>query len=179
MPISMPPTTNSYANQVMIVLSERPADPAAPTLAELNAGLFISCHTYGTVNVQPEQATGQGPRKSCTRVVPTELGSVTYPAFDVQYSYVPQGMGTPGAPGNEAVEELIEGTSKDVYIAEGLDGKTDALVEGDVVNHYYVDCGVQRRGYTGDGEFDKNAVTQSLVLKDGAEPDYDIVAPAA
>lgn len=179
MPISMPPTTNSYANQVMVVLDTPPANPLLPTLAEINAGLFISCHTYGSTNIQPEQSTGQGPRKSCTRVVPTELGSVTFPAIEVQYSYVPQEMGTPGAAGNEAVEALVEGVSKHIYIAEGVDGKASALATGDVVNHYYVDAGVQRRGYTGDGEFDKNAVSQALILKDGSEPDYDIVLPAA
>lgn len=178
MPITMPPTTNSYAAQVMVILSTPPANPLQPTLVEINAGEFLACHAYGAANVQPEQSTGQGPRKSCTRVVPTELGSITYPAIDIQYSYMPQEMGTPGAPGNEAIELLIEGTLKHLYLAEGIDGKTSALAAGDVVNHYYTECGVQRRGYTGDGEFDKNAVTQAMILKDGSEPDYDIVLAA-
>ena len=174
MPVNMPPTTSSYGKQVIVVLSTPPVNPKQPTLAEINAGLFLACHIYGQMAVMPEQSTGQGPRKGCTIVVPTELGSVTYPSMVVQYSYIPQKMGTAASLGNEAVEALTQGSNKHIYIADGIDGKTSALVANDVVTHIYVELGVQRRGYTGDGEFDKNAVTQAMVLKDGAEPDYNI-----
>lgn len=179
MTLLMPTTVKSQGNTVLIALATPPANPAAPTKAELNAGEFIICHIYGDFVATPAQNVGEGPRKGCTRVVPKQFGNVTYDISDIQYSYNPQELGTPGAAGNEAFELLAPGT--ELYLAEGvgLDGKTDALATGDVVNLYHVETGEQRRGRTGDGEYDEFSVTQSLVMVDGAEPQYDYVVPAA
>lgn len=179
MPLSMPETVKSQGNKVLIVLTTPPASPSAPTKAELNAGEFITCHVYGSFSASPTQNTGEAPRKLCSRVVPQQLGNVTYTINDIQYSYVPQDAGTPGAAGNEAFDALPEGA--DVYLVEGdgLDGKTSALATGDLVNIYHVEAGVQRRGMTGDGEFDEFSVTQSFVLVDGSEPQYDYATPAS
>lgn len=179
MTVVMPEEVSSQGNKILIVLDTPPAVPSAPTKAELNAGLFVQCHIYGNFSGTPTQNVGSGPQKMCTKVTPQELGNITYEIADVQYSYVPQKMGTPGSAGNEAIEALTPGT--DVYVAEGvgIDGKTGALDTGDVVNLYHLECGVQRRGQTGDGEFDRFSVTQSFVLKNGAEPTFDYVVPAA
>ena len=179
MTVMMPETVQSQGNKILIVLTTPPAIPSQPTIAELNAGLFVQCHLYGDFSGTPNQNKGEGPRKMCTRVVPQELGNVTYDLADWQYSYVPQAMGTPGADGNEAVEALTPGTDVHVYEGPGIDGKTGAVVADDIVNHWHLDCGVQRRGQTGDGEFDQFAVSQSFVMSNGAEPDYDIVVAAA
>lgn len=179
MTVVMPETVKSQGNKVLIVLDAPPAVPGAPTKAELNAGLFVQCHIYGTFSGTPSQEVGAAPQKMCTKVTPRQLGNVTYEIADVQYSYVPQKMGTPGSPGNEAVEALTPGT--DVYVVEGagIDGTTGALDTGDVVNLYHLDCGVQRRGQTGDGQFDEFSVTQSFVMSNGEEPTFDYVVPAA
>lgn len=177
--VQMPNTVKSDGNKILIVLTTPPAAPAAPTLAELNAGLFVQCHLYGNFSGTPSQNTGEAPKKMCTRVVPQQLGNVTYQIADVQYSYDPQAMATPGADGNEAIEALTPGTDVYVYEGPGIDGKTGAVTAGDVLNAYHLDCGVQRRGQTGDGEFDEFSVTQSFVMSNGEEPIFDYVVPAA
>lgn len=169
MPVSLPPTTSALGNQTIIVLDTAPANPAAPTKAELNAGLFAQCHIYGRLNAQSTQATVEAPRKGCSKVAAQRLGLVTYPGFDIQYSYVPQELGTPGADGNELYELLVPDTEVYVYLAEGLDGEdTAALATGDVVNQgFRVQVGEHREGVTGDGEGDDMAVMQTLVPQDG------------
>jgi hypothetical protein len=37
-----------------------------------------------------------------------------------------------------------------------------------VVDVYLMSCGVQRKGQTGDGEFDELSVTQSLIVTGGS-----------
>lgn len=179
MPLTMPDTVKSQGNSVLVALTTPPAVPAAPTLAELNAGEFITCHIYGDFGATPTQNVGEAPRKMCARSVPQEFGNVTYTVSDIQYSYVPQEAGTPGAAGNEAMEALATGAT--IYLVEGagLDGKTSALASGDVVNIYKVEAGEQRRGRTGDGEYDQFSIVQSFIMADGAEPQYDYVVPAA
>ena len=179
MPLTQPTTVKSQGNTTLIVLTTPPAVTTAPTLAELNAGEFITCHVYGDFGATPTQNVGSAPRKMCSRVEPQQLGNITYAINDISYSYDPQGVGTPGGAGNEAFEALTEGSQ--VYLVEGpgLDGLTSALAQNDVVNIYHVECGVQRRGRTGDGEFDEFNIQQSFVMVDGAEPQYDYEVPAA
>lgn len=178
MTVSMPETVKSQGSKILIVLTTPPANPATPTKAELNAGLFVQCHLYGDFSGMPSQNVGEGPRKMCSRVVPKQLGNTTYDIADVQYSYVPQSMGTPGALGNEAIEAFASGTDVHVYEGPGIDGALGAVAASDVLTGYHLDCGEQRRGQTGDGEFDEFAVTQSFVLANGSTPIYDIVTPA-
>ena len=179
MPLSMPATVKSQGFTTLIVLTTPPAVPSAPTKAELNAGEFITCHIYGEFGATPSQNVGSSPRKMCSRVEPQQLGNVTYSINDIQYSYNPQEAASPGGDGNEAFDALAEDAL--VYLVEGpgLDGTSSVLATADVVNIYYVECGVQRRGRTGEGEFDEFSVTQSFVMVDGAEPQYDYAVPAA
>lgn len=179
MPLSLPPTTKSLGNSVIIVLTTPPASATAPTKAELNAGKFITCHLWGEDTLfTPSQGTVDGPRKRCSKVVPKELGTTTYDVTDLQYSYVPQKTTTPGAAGNEAFEALDEGAIVYLVEGDGLDGKTSALATADVISFGQVECGVQRRGRTGDGEADDFSVMQSFVLVDGASPVFDYAVPA-
>lgn len=179
MPLAMPNTTPSQGNTVLIVLD---APPAATnyTLAELNAGTFITCHVYGDFSAPPNQSVGESPRKMCKKVNPQRLGNVTYTISDVQYSYFPQGLNAPGEDGNEAMEALPEGAERWLIELPGVDGETSALqASTGVYNKYHVECGVQRRGRTGDGEYDEFSITQSFVMWEGAEPEYDKSVPAA
>ena len=163
------PTASALASQLVIVLTTPPAaSTGIPTLTEVNAGLAAQCFTYGRFNVTPSQNTGEGPRKSCRRTSPTELGLITYPAIDVQYSYLPQELGTPGHLGNKLYEALEPGTIVTVVTVDGLDAETTtALAAGDVGDVYLVEVGARRKGSTGDGEFDKLSTTQSLVIQGG------------
>lgn len=179
MPLTPPVTIKSQGNTTLIVLTTPPAVTTAPTKAELNAGKFITCHVYGDFGATPTQNTGSAPRKMCSRVEPQQLGNVTYTINDISYSYNPQAAAAPAGAGNTAFDALTEGAL--VYLVEGpgIDGLTSVLAEDDVINLYYVECGVQRRGRTGDGEFDEFNITQSFVMVDGAEPQYDYEVPAA
>lgn len=169
-PLVAPPTDKSLANQTIVVHKTAPAATTGiPTLAEVNAALFAALHIYGSFNVTPNQNTGEGPRKLGSLFSPTQLGIVTYPAVDVQYSYKPQLLGTPDSPGNELYEALVPGTRRTVTVLNGKLGSSDQVAANDVANIYLVECGVYREGQTGDGEFDELSTTQALVVV-GGEP---------
>lgn len=179
MTVSLPETVKSQGFTRLLVLSTAPADAAELVIAELTAGEIITCHIYGDFSATPTENVGSAPRKMCSRTSPQQFGEVTYPINDIQYSYVPQELGTPGAPGNEAFEALPPGTEKWLVEAPGLDGRTVPFVAADLGNVYHVKCGIQRRGRTGDGEFDEFSITQSFIMADGAEPLYDVPVVAA
>lgn len=180
MPVSLPVTTTSLGNKVIIVLSTAPASPAAPTKAELNAGLFAQCHVYGLPNAQPTQNVGSAPKKLCAKIEEDRLGTTKFPAFEVQYSYIPQKTTTPGSAGNELYEKLVPGTTRYVYILDGLDGQaTSALATADVVNHgFKVTVGEQREGQTGEGDFDEFSTTQTLAPV-GGRLNHNYATPAS
>lgn len=179
MPVQ-PPTTSLFGKQVAVILTTPPANEDTPTLTELNAGLFISCHTYGMLSQQPEQESGTAPRKTCAKTQDTRLGPVTWPLIELQYSYRPQEAATPGAEGNEAYEALVPGTEVRAYFLDGLDGEnTDALVAGDVINRGFVcTVGEYREGPTGDDAFAEAAVNQGLAPRGGAKL-HNYAVPAA
>ena len=170
MPLSLPPTTKAFANKVVVVLDTAPAATTGiPTSTEVNAAFFAALHMYTPFSVTPSQNSGEGPRKLGSRFTPTELGMVTYPAVEVQYSYVPQSLGTPGAAGNELYELMTPGEVLTIAVFDGLDGELDAIPADAIGDVYLVECGVRRKGSTGEGEFDHLSVTQTLVIK-GGEP---------
>lgn len=171
MPLVSPPTTKSLGQKTVVILTTPPAaSTGIPILTEANAGVFGSLHFYGSLNVTPNQNTGEGPRKLGSKFTPTQLGQVTYPAVDAQYSYLPQKVGTASTPGNEMYEALVPGSKVTVLVFDGLDGQTDIVTATDVCSGIYLmECGVYRPGETGEGEFDEKSVTQSLVVV-GAEP---------
>ncbi len=170
MPLTPPPTETSLGRKVVVILEDPPAAPTGiPTLTEINAAFFAQYHMYTPFNVMPDQNTGQGPRKLGARVQPTKKGLVTYPAVDVQYSYLPQQVGTPGAAGNELYELLEEDVIRTAVVFNGLDGDLDAIPANAVGDVYLIDPGVKRKGETGEGEFDEFSTTQTCVIA-GGEP---------
>jgi hypothetical protein len=170
MPLVMPPKSTALGKKSVIILTEPPAAPdGIPTLAEANAGVFASLHIHGDFAVTPTQNTGEGPRPLGSKFSPTELGLVNYPATDVQYSYKPQLVGTPGSAGNEVYEALVPGTQPTVIVLNDVDGDIDAITAENIGDVFLMECGVRRKGASGDGEFDVQTVTQSLVTV-GGEP---------
>lgn len=172
MPISLPPTEKALGRKVVVFLDTPPAATSGiPTLVEVNAGLQASLHLYTPFNVTPNQNTGEGPRKLGAKTAPTENGIVTYPAVEVQGSYLPQELGTPGAVGNEVYEMFkdAEGERITAVVFDGLDGDVDPIPANAVGDVYLVEPGVIRKGATGDGEFDHLSFTSSLVIA-GGEP---------
>lgn len=174
MPISLPPTEKALGRKVVVFLDTPPAaGTGIPTLVEVNAGLQASLHLYTPFNVQPTQNTGEGPRKLGAKTVPQQNGTVTYPAADVQGSYLPQSLGTPGAVGNEVYEmfKTVEAASDTLtaVVFDAIDGDIETLLANSVGDVYLVEPGVIRKGATGEGEFDEIAFNCSLVIK-GGEP---------
>lgn len=170
MPLVMPPTVKSLGAKSVVILTTPPAaGTGIPTTTEVNAGVFASLHIYGDFNVTPTQNTGEGPRPIGAEQVPTELGLVNYPAVTVQYSIVPQELGTPGADGNEVYEALVPGDQVTVVVLDGYDGEASAVANGDVVDVFLMECGIRAKGSTGSGEYDKAAATSQLIVV-GGEP---------
>ncbi|HEY0891238.1 MAG TPA: hypothetical protein VGE38_16675 [Nocardioides sp.] len=170
MPLVNPPTVKALGQKAVVILTTPPAAATGiPTVTEVNAGVFGSLHFYGDFNVTPTQNTGEGPKKLGSKFVPTQLGQVSFPAVDAQYSYLPQEVGTPGTDGNEVYEALVPGDRVTVVVLDGVDGEVSAVTAGDIADIYLMECGVRRKGQTGDGEFDEKSVTQSLIVV-GGEP---------
>ncbi|HEY9394518.1 MAG TPA: hypothetical protein VIP58_10265 [Nocardioides sp.] len=176
----MPPTQKSLGNKLVVFLTTPPAATTGiPTVTEVNAALFAGCHIFGDFNVTPSQNTGEGPRKMCSRNSPTELGLVTFPAVDVQYSYMPQELGTPGADGNEVYEALDPDAVITAVVLAGIEGTVGAVATGDIADIYEMTVGARRKGATGDGEFDQLSTTQSLIVNGGVAIAEDHAMAAA
>lgn len=174
MPISAPPTAKALGRKVVVFVDTPPAAASGiPTLVEVNAGMQSSLHVYTPFNVTPTQNTGEGPRKVGAKTAPQQNGLVTYPAVEVQGSYLPQKLGTPGAVGNELYELVKSAIDNDdkitAVVFDDLDGDTDPIPANAVGDVYLVEPGVIRKGQTGDGEFDEFSFTTSLVIS-GGEP---------
>jgi len=180
MAITLPPTAKALGRKVVVFLDTPPAAATGiPTTVEITAAMFGSLHLYTPFNVQPSQNTGEGPRKLGVQTVPTELGLTNFPAVDVQYSYLPQELGTPGADGNELYELLVPGTQVTVVVLNDLPGDSSSVTAGDVADIFLMECGVRRKGETGDGEFDQFSVMQSLIVVGGEPIAEDQVLAAA
>lgn len=174
MPITPPPTAKAFGRKVVVFLDTPPAAlNGKPTTVEVNAALFASLHLYTPFNVTPSQNTGAGPRKLGAKSVPMENGIVSYPAVDVQGSYLPQELGTPAAVGNEVYEMFktaeAAGDSLTAVVLDDMDGDISAVAVGDVCDVYLVEPGIIRKGATGDDEFAHVAFNCSLVVS-GGEP---------
>ena len=180
MPISLPPTAKALGRKVVVFLDTPPAAPSGiPTTVEVTAAMFGSLHLYTPFNVQPSQNTGEGPRKLGAESAPTELGLVNFPAVDVQYSYLPQELGTPGAVGNELYELLVPGSQVTVVVLNDLPGDSSSVAAGDVADVYLMKCGVRRKGETDDSEYGQFSVSQSLIVVGGEPVAEDHVLAAA
>jgi hypothetical protein len=170
MPAVMPPTVQSDSNKLVVILTTPPAAATGiATVTEVNAALFASLYIVGDFAVTPSQNTGAGPSKLGASVTPTKLGRVTYPAVDVQYTYVPQALGTPGSAGNEVYEALVPDNQVTIVVLDGYDGQASTVTAGDISDQFLMKCGKRRKGRTGEGEQDEVSVTQTLVVV-GGEP---------
>ncbi len=167
MTVSMPETQKSQGWSRLVAL-DTGTNLAALTVAEITAGEIITCHVYGDFVAEGGENVGEGPRKMCSRKVPQEFGNTTDTITDLQYSHLPQEADA--APGNEARALLVPGSTKIFVEFQGLEGNGSNFAAGDRYVAHRVQLGRQRRGRTGDGEFDQFAITQSLIYADGSDP---------
>lgn len=172
MTISMPPTVKSFGNESLLVLTSLPAAPAAITSANVTAGKNITCHVVGDWYATAETNKVARQRKMCQTKVTEALGVSTWQTPDLIYTGMPQLVGTPSSPGNEAYEALPEGAI--VYAVQrlGKGGKT-AFVSGDKYLLWPLELGPQVWGPSADDEGGEFVLTQATAFA----PGYD--APIA
>lgn len=173
MTVMMPETQKSQGFSRLVVL-DTAANLAALTTAEITAGEILTCYLYGDFTSEGGENVGEGPRKMCSRKVPQEFGNTTDTITDLQYSHLPQELDA--APGNEARALMTPGTTKILVEFQGMDGKGSVFAAGDRYIAHRVKLGRQRKGRTGDGEFDQFAITQSVIYADGSEPVEGVLA---
>lgn len=178
MPLATPPRTKSLANTVMVIHETPPAGPL-PTRTEVDAALFAQCYIFGEFNPVPNTNVGEGPAFWCDDEVEQEDGRTTWSVEPLQYTYMPQLLGTPGSVGNEVYEALTPGTELVVSLFHGVSGRLDALPDEVAVGDVFKIKALSRaRSKTGDTDLDKKTMTQQIRMVGKAPLAIDHVFPA-
>lgn len=177
MTLTMPETTDSFGNISLVVLTTKPTNLASIPLASITAGKNVSCHVYGDwlPTASTEKATRQ--RKMCQTKQTQSLGSSTWETPALQYSYIPQSVGTAGASGNEAYEALPEGATR--YGVQRL-GKASgsAFVAGDKIRLWPLELGPQVPGVSSEDAGGEFVINQETAFASGYDGPVDgVVAP--
>jgi hypothetical protein len=169
-PFELPETVSAYGRTSVVMVQDL-ADPAAPTLTEINAttSVNVSCFLYadavGTVTTNKVQA----PRKICSRSQFEQRGTSTVSVGDLSYSHHPQLPLADAA--NEAKAALVDGTRWFMVVRSGIDGD-EVLEVGDYVDVWQVELLNQNRAKTGDDEAGEFNILQPVIAK--ADPIYDV-----
>lgn len=167
-------SVKSYGNLSLVILAAKPASLTSPTSAEVAAGKNVTCHQFGDwlPTATTEKAT-RG-RRMCQTRQGQSLGSTTYETPALQYSYDPQAVGTPGAPGNEAYEICPEGAVVYALQRLGKGGTTD-LVATDKVRVIVLELGAQVPGVSQDDAGGEFVINQETALASGYTAPIDAV----
>jgi len=172
---------------VNVVFSPAVADITSVTLAEITAGLDITCYVVGDgFTPGGEQALRQD-RRLCSRQVFGVPGSITYTLEELVYVYDPQAYGS-ADPENEAYETLAPDTDGFIIIRWGLPFET-AFAADQIVDVYPVTMGAQIKnapatgdsgggggGGGGGGASSKLTVRQTPFISGPAQMDASVVA---
>lgn len=108
------------------------ADPAAPTVAEINAGVNLSCALYGFNPTLTYAAAGGGSRrKYCAESTSQEFGEEQRGIDQIEYDYNPQEL---DADGYTYYSVLAPETTGFVIDRRGLKAKTEAVEAAQLVD---------------------------------------------
>lgn len=177
MPVTEPPVTASLGNLSLVVLSTVPANLAAIPVSAITAGKNITCHEYGDWLPGASINKVNTKRKMCKKTTPQRLGTTTHDIPALQYSYMPQAVGTAAAPGNEAYEALPEDAIRVLVQRLGKDGETD-LIATDKYRAWVVQAGPQVPGVSQEDEGGDFVINQEFGWAPGySEPILGVVAP--
>ena len=167
MTLMEPETTDVFARQRYVVLSAMPADLAAITVAEINAGENISCHLYGDwwPTAETEGVTRQ--RKACSPQAAQGKGTTTWSLPGLSYSYNPQTVSTPGSDGNEAYEALEDDDQVVVVKLIGVDPKATVSAAAEDYIAYPVDLGPRVEAASADDAGGEASINQAAFLQAG------------
>lgn len=110
------------------------ADSSAPTVAEITAGVEITCALYGLNETLDQPTTSRA--KRCYRQPSQALGRAAYSLEPIEYDYDPQAPDSP----DYAYGEMTPGLTGYIVDRLGLD-KEDPLVTGQIVKLIRVELG--------------------------------------
>lgn len=177
MTLTLPETTDSYGKISVVVLTTKPTNLASIPVASIAAGENISCHLYGDwmPTASTEKVSRQ--RKMCQTKITQSLGTTTWETPALQYSYVPQSVGTPGASGNEAYEALPEGAV--VYAVQRLGLDSDAAyTAGEKVRVWPLELGPQVPGTSSEDAGGEFVINQETAFASGYDGPVDGILAA-
>lgn len=146
-----PDGVSTFGRETLVWVEDL-ADPTAPTIAELEAGVNL---TFAAIGFSPNdtEATGQDIRLG-SKNVGESLGRVTSSLDDITYVIDPQLVGqTTPDPQAKHYDALMPGNIGYLVDRRGLDTST-AFAADQIVDTYKVELGKRRRvavDATGDG----------------------------
>lgn len=168
--LPIPPTEDSYGAQSLVVLTTKPASLAAPTVAEMTAGINISMHVVGSWYPTADTDRASTERKMGATNTVEKIGSSTHKLPTLTYTHIEQAVDT--APGNEARKALPEGAIVYLALRNGVPGNT-AIATGNRGRFYPAKLGPQIPSQTKDDAAGDDAITQEL----GFAPGYTAPVP--
>lgn len=175
--INLPPTTNSFGNISLVVLATKPATLASIPLSAITAGKNITCHAVGDWLPTASTEKTARSRKMCQKKTTQALGVTTHETPALVYTYNPQAIGTPGAPGNEAYEALAPGAV--VYGVQRLGKAGDsAYAAGDKIRVFPLDLGPQTPGVSSEDAGGEFVINQETAFAPGFDEPVDGVIAA-
>lgn len=142
-----------------------------PTVAEMAAGVLIGRYLMPDWDgFTGTQNKGES-RRFSSREVYQRFGRTAHSIAPLNYTYNPQELGTPGAPGNEVYEACEHGNLGYLVLGFGLLAEDDdtgldiPFAAGDIVSFAPSECGEQFEQARGADEFAPLAVMQELIVK--------------
>jgi hypothetical protein len=165
MTVSIPESVFAEGNVKAAIVPAIANLATGPTLAEMNAGIIISCYLMPDWDgFTGTQNKGES-RRFCSRKSLQQLGRSTDEVAPLMYTYLPQELGTPGTEGNELYETLAPGTRHYLVIGFGLDAEEGApFVATDIVDYAQIEAGEQYKQSRGSDEFAPLVVQQELAV---------------
>lgn len=138
MPSSVPPGFLADANIRAWFVPDL-ADPTEPSIAELAAGIDITCYLTAQLAPNADVATVTDDRM-CLRQVLEAPGSVTYSIDELMYVYDVQ---NPASVSNELYAAVPRGTTGFIIIRYGIDVDVAPVAATQFVDVYPVEWGPQ------------------------------------
>lgn len=142
-----------------------------PTVAEITAGVLIGPYLMPDWDgFTGTQNKGES-RRFSSREVYQRFGRTAHTIAPLSYTYNPQQLGTPGAPGNEVYEACAEGNLGYLVLGYGLLAEDEVTGEAlpfeanDIITFAPAECGEQFESSRGADEFAPLTVMQELIVK--------------
>lgn len=166
-----PPGVDAAGNSKLVFVKAL-ADVSAPKVAEIKAGVDISCALYGFSPTFDQSTVSR--MKYCSRQASESLGRVTVTIDDIEYDYNPQNASDSGY---AYYASLVPGTTGWIIDRRGLDAKTVDWAADQLVDIYPVTLGARGRvAVDPSAEGEKLRTTQKVAVTGDVRYDVAVVA---